>query len=101
LCLLEFWQLLLILCPYFCVNSGDECITPSHRTWWTLCEPCQNTRNCSRSYEKRLFVWILSSKSLGNYGNYLACHPFRKGDQSTCFEIRCRDSEIKCPSSGK
>ena len=80
LCLLKFWQLRLMLCAYFCVNSCDDCITPSHRTWWTLCEPCQNTRNCTRSYENMLFMWTLSSNTLGNYGNYLACHPFRKGD---------------------
>ena len=76
-CLLEFCQLQFMLYAYFCVNSCYECITPSHRTWWTLCEPCQNTRNWSRSCEKTVLMWLLSSNTLGYY---FACPPVRKGD---------------------
>jgi hypothetical protein len=65
-----------MLRAYFCVNSCDECITPSHRTW-TLCEPCQNTRNCSRTYDKRVLIWIVSSNTLVQY---LACTLFIKED---------------------
>jgi hypothetical protein len=43
-------QLLLILCIYFRVNSCDQCIIPSHRTWWTRCKPGQNTLKCARFY---------------------------------------------------
>jgi hypothetical protein len=73
LCILEC-QLLLMLCAYFCVNSCDECITPSHRKWWTLwrkwwtlCAAGQNTKKCSWFYEKWFLMWNISTKSLGNY----------------------------------
>jgi len=63
LCLFEFCQLLLKLCVYFCVNSSDECITPSHRKWWKPCKPCQNMRNCSRPYKKQVLMCTLSSNT--------------------------------------
>ena len=42
---------------YFSVNFCDGYITPSHRRWWTLCKPGQNTLKCSRFYAKWLFMW--------------------------------------------
>ena len=63
--LLDFRQLLLMLCAYFSVNCCDECITPSHRTWCPLCEPCQNTRNYSWPYENWVLMWFVSSNTLG------------------------------------
>jgi hypothetical protein len=50
----------------FCMISYDECITPSHRKWWRLCELGQNTMNCSRFYEKRQLIWNESLNHLGN-----------------------------------
>jgi hypothetical protein len=60
-------QLLLMLCAFFCVNSCDECITPSHRIWWKLCKPGQNTRNCLRVYEERVLMWNASLNTLAHY----------------------------------
>jgi hypothetical protein len=56
-----------MLCAKHCAYSCDECVTPAHRVLWTLCDPGQNTLNCSRLYEKRSLMWIVSSNSLGNY----------------------------------
>ena len=57
------------------VNSCDECITSSHRICCTLCEPCQNTMNCLRNYEKWVLMWSISSNT---FGYYLACPTFSK-----------------------
>jgi hypothetical protein len=66
LCLLEC-QLLLILCAYFCVNSCDECITPSHRTWQTVCNPGQNTKKFARFYNMWLLMCNVSPNPFGMY----------------------------------
>jgi len=56
-----------MLCAFFSVNSCDECITTSHRILWTVCEPGQNIRNCSRVYEERVLMWIVSLSTLAHY----------------------------------
>jgi len=91
--LLALCQLLLMLCAYFSVNSSDERITPSHRKWWTLCEPGQNTMNCLTLYEKRSLMCIISSKSLRNStGEVIFSITANVMGSSLCFLIKC----IKC-----
>ena len=85
LCLLEC-QLLLILCAQLCVISYDECITPSHRTWWTMCNPGQNTMNFARFYK----IWFLMCNEPSNsFGKYICEVMFSITANVTKFVIFC------------